>query len=308
MRLRTALATALTPALKPFRAAYRRKVLELLPYVSGAMSDLGRIQALRLVVSQRLSDLHSLPDAKPGEASFMQTARILASGAERIGYALAAPAGDPAPPPYEDGAWLMHRPAWQRMAREQWDGHAEALVFMLMSMYAAGTDAGLRYAKARAFLTRTPWHNAVKTLRTTQSYTAREWMRRTQEKAGYTHWVWIAQLDDKVCGSCLAMHGSVHPISEGLDEHHAGRCEPRPYEEPIRTGEEEFSTWPDAKQIAVLGLAMWLAWKDGLFTFADIPYIYVSEIYGPMRGTKSLAMLIGAALAAEYLKRARQKK
>jgi hypothetical protein len=37
-------------------------------------------------------------------------------------------------------------------------------------------------------------------------------------------WIWFAQLDDRVCMSCVAEHGSEHPLTEILGDHHQGRC------------------------------------------------------------------------------------
>lgn len=37
-------------------------------------------------------------------------------------------------------------------------------------------------------------------------------------------WVWVSALDDRTCMSCVAMHGTVHPVTETLNDHHNGRC------------------------------------------------------------------------------------
>lgn len=37
-------------------------------------------------------------------------------------------------------------------------------------------------------------------------------------------WTWVAALDDRTCMSCVAMHGTVHPVTETLNDHHNGRC------------------------------------------------------------------------------------
>lgn len=41
-----------------------------------------------------------------------------------------------------------------------------------------------------------------------------------------TGWVWGASLDARTCPSCLAQHGSFHPVEEfGPIDHHQGRCD-----------------------------------------------------------------------------------
>lgn len=37
-------------------------------------------------------------------------------------------------------------------------------------------------------------------------------------------WIWHSAADKRTCGSCWAMHGTVHKLEERLDDHPSGRC------------------------------------------------------------------------------------
>lgn len=39
-------------------------------------------------------------------------------------------------------------------------------------------------------------------------------------------WVWSSALDPRTCPVCWAMHGSVHPVTEVMQDHVCGRCHP----------------------------------------------------------------------------------
>ena len=41
-------------------------------------------------------------------------------------------------------------------------------------------------------------------------------------------WRWVASLSPRTCPSCLALHGTIHPLDEEFGEHPAGRCTPAP--------------------------------------------------------------------------------
>lgn len=42
------------------------------------------------------------------------------------------------------------------------------------------------------------------------------------------NWVWSAAMDARTCAMCIAMNGTVHPLSESLDGHVGDRCVPLP--------------------------------------------------------------------------------
>lgn len=48
-------------------------------------------------------------------------------------------------------------------------------------------------------------------------------------------WRWNAHLDSHTCLSCVALHGSIHPLTERMAEHVQGRCVPSPVLAPLAT-------------------------------------------------------------------------
>ncbi|MGD7788207.1 phage minor head protein [Propionibacteriaceae bacterium Y1700] len=66
-------------------------------------------------------------------------------------------------------------------------------------------------------------------------------------------WMWVASLSNRTCRSCVAMHGSRHPLAEdGPIDHHQGRCARVPVTKSWRelgvTAPEPASAVPDADQ------------------------------------------------------------
>lgn len=98
-------------------------------------------------------------------------------------------------------------------------------------------------------------------------------------------WVWLCALDARSCPSCVAMHGSVHPLDEqGPLDHHRGRCTRVPRTVPwstlgvqardtrpvIQTGEEWYQDQDEATQKKIMGPARWQKLNDGTASFADL--------------------------------------
>lgn len=157
----------------------------------------------------------------------------------------------------------------------------------------------------------------------TTARTANLWAYRSASQLNYLRnaavvkgWIWYAQLDDRVCLSCIAQHGSFHPNSEILADHHRGRCTPLPvtrtYAElgfdvgdafnplAVQSGEEWFNTLDPGVQRQMLGPSKYKAWKDGAFDFGQLSGVRSDQIYGPMRVEESLKGMVGAEKAAQY--------
>lgn len=142
--------------------------------------------------------------------------------------------------------------------------------------------------------------DALRTVRTAQLWSYREANRATYlaNSDVVEKWVWFARLDERVCASCVAMHGTEHPLTEPLNDHHNGRCAMIPKVKglpPIvtQTGEEWFGQQDEATQRGILGPGKYDAWSDGQFEFSALTTEHDDPVYGTMRTEATLQELIG---------------
>jgi len=141
--------------------------------------------------------------------------------------------------------------------------------------------------------------DALRMARTVELYSYREASRANYaaNPDAVTGWYWFAQLDSDTCLSCVAQHGTLHPVSETLNDHHNGRCAMIPavvgVDNPIRaTGEKWFGALPAGQQRAMMGPGKYNAWRDGKFSFGDLSGMRVDSVYGPMRIEATLQELV----------------
>lgn len=111
-------------------------------------------------------------------------------------------------------------------------------------------------------------------------------------------WLWHANLrDNRTCMSCIAQHGSIHPLSERLNDHHRGRCAMVPIVPGVpiqdQLGPDWFKELPEARQKQLMSPGKFSAWKDGKFKIEDMISEYKDDVYGTMKTEKSLGELLG---------------
>lgn len=71
-----------------------------------------------------------------------------------------------------------------------------------------------------------------------------------------TGWVWMCKLSPRSCACCVALHGSVHSLSEVLHDHPNGECMPIPYVHGMelpQSGIDWFDEQDEALQREILG-------------------------------------------------------
>lgn len=110
-------------------------------------------------------------------------------------------------------------------------------------------------------------------------------------------WVWSAELDADVCMSCVAQHGTVHPLEESLSDHHNGRCAMIPWvvetDKPIEMGGREwFDQLSPDEQRERMGGAKHDAYTAGAFDFAALSGTHTDEIYGVLHVEAPLRELV----------------
>jgi hypothetical protein len=143
--------------------------------------------------------------------------------------------------------------------------------------------------------------DALRQVRTVQLYSYREANRATYiaNQDVVSGWIWSAHLGDtRTCMSCVAMHGTEHPLSEPLNDHWNGRCAMIPivpgYDNPIKeSGQEWFERQSEGRQREQMGAAKFEAWQDGKFEFSALSVNKQDRIYGEMRTEQSLKALVG---------------
>ena len=140
--------------------------------------------------------------------------------------------------------------------------------------------------------------DSMRMTRTAQLYSYREANRAMQVANAdvLQGVVWSAELDDRVCMSCVALNGKVFPVGTLCNDHHNGRCAMLPLvngvENPLPTGESWFVEQPEQTQLSMLGKGKFEAWKDGKFTFDQLSTVYEDEVFGEMRAVASLKSLV----------------
>ena len=106
----------------------------------------------------------------------------------------------------------------------------------------------------------------------TEMLDAHRYAARAQDLANadvVEEWVWLAKLDRRTCPSCLAQHGTSHPLDEvGPIDHQQGRCDRLPVTKPWRAlgfdideppglSPESSQAWFDGQseedQVAIMG-------------------------------------------------------
>lgn len=141
--------------------------------------------------------------------------------------------------------------------------------------------------------------DALRFVRTAQLWAYREASRASMvaNQDVLEGWVWSAHFDDRVCMSCVVMHGTIHPVDEALNDHHNGRCAPIPlvkgFPNPVdQTGIDWFLAQPEATQKQLMGPGKYQAWQDGAIQLDQLTAERVDDVYGVMRGEPSLKQLL----------------
>lgn len=141
--------------------------------------------------------------------------------------------------------------------------------------------------------------DAMRMTRTAQLWAYREANRATYMVNGdiLQGWIWHADLGG-ACMACTAMHGTIHPVEETLNDHHNGRCTPVPLvigaPNPVElTGQDWFEEQPEDMQRKMMGVGKFDAWQSGQFQFDQLVGSHTDGVYGDMRIEATLESLMG---------------
>jgi len=145
-----------------------------------------------------------------------------------------------------------------------------------------------------------------------------ETMRAYRERSTTTYqansdvvagWYWLATLAPDTCAACIAMHGTYHEVSEGMDSHPNCRCTQSPATHSwsdilaplgidasdipdtspaVDSGIDWFNNQDASTQQSILGNAKYAAWKAGDLDLSDIVGKRESDEWGNSIYEKSM--------------------
>jgi SPP1 gp7 family putative phage head morphogenesis protein len=109
-------------------------------------------------------------------------------------------------------------------------------------------------------------------------------------------WQWFSTLDRTACPSCVAMHGTIHPVDEPMGTHPSCRCTQVPVLQPglgeqpsLEPGPDQFAEWDDERQLATLGPSKLAAYRAGEIELPDLVRVRRDPRWGVTRSEASLA-------------------
>ena len=126
-------------------------------------------------------------------------------------------------------------------------------------------------------------------------------------------WIWFASLSFDTCASCLALHGTKHPLSQSMDTHPNCRCVQVPstkswhelgFKGPdqrpqIESGADWLARQDEATQRRALGPAKFEAYRKGDIALHDLAAHSKSPAWGGMHHEASLKSALAAAKARQ---------
>jgi SPP1 gp7 family putative phage head morphogenesis protein len=122
-------------------------------------------------------------------------------------------------------------------------------------------------------------------------------------------WTWMASLSSRTCAMCIAMHGTVHPVTEQMYSHPNCRCVMVPlvkgYSGPsIQSGSTWFNEADEATQLSILGQSAFDAFQSGAISLQDLVGTSDSDRWGLSRFVLSLSQVLGQRQAQKYGRKA----
>ncbi len=108
-------------------------------------------------------------------------------------------------------------------------------------------------------------------------------------------WSWQCKLSPHSCACCVALHGTIHKLTETLEDHVNGECQPLPYwsgQELGQSGTDWFNEQDEATQRAILSTNVaYDLWKSGGATLQDFIGIRHDPGYEPSVYQKSVKQI-----------------
>lgn len=125
--------------------------------------------------------------------------------------------------------------------------------------------------------------------------------------------MWHCELGTRSCAACIAMHGTILPLTESIDGHVRCRCVGVPVTatwaelgfadvpdvpRQVQTGPDWFAAQPPEAQAAILGPGKLTAYREGRLTLPDLVARSQHPTWGSMRYESSLREALAVRRAA----------
>lgn len=150
--------------------------------------------------------------------------------------------------------------------------------------------------------------SALGTTRDHADVIARSWMNDAHRGASMDYyrvqgprikgWEWLSAKNLRVCPVCLAMDGTIHPLSENFGSHPRCRCTHIPvlvdeYDEiKEQTGEQWYNSLSYTDKVEITGKTKTRLIEDKKINLSDLVHKYNDSDYGISRKEKSIRALI----------------
>ena len=164
----------------------------------------------------------------------------------------------------------------------------------LRGLVGQGADPGNLGGRAQTIV-RTEFHRAARAAQLTAYQTNADL---------FEGWIWTAACDQRTCASCWAMHGTLHPLTQMLDDHPNGRCVQVPrtkhwdeltgeggHEDTrpvIEDGPSRFARLTPDQQKEVLGPGLYDLYAAGTISLPDLVRQDSNPRWGTMRRPATL--------------------
>ncbi len=206
---------------------------------------------------------------------------------------IAAGWNEPNPAALADLVSIIDSDEWIRLQNAYGTNSAEMIGDSILGMVAQGKNPRFIARGLEASLN-IPYAWADNTVRTAQTYSYRRsshlaYASNSQIIVG---WVWQAALDIRTCFSCISKHGSLHLVTEILNDHHSGRCTPLPkvvgtrWHDTMQTGEEWFNSLTPKEHALyranIRNNKLYDGVRNGDINFDQLSVTYDDPVYGEM--------------------------
>lgn len=317
------------PTADRLQAAYERTLTRLQPYANALTEELLRKASVGEMVTAvdvrgmsqwaqllmqieietaafaRLADSEASQAADGAVATGALQARQLAlfTLPEDLRGAIGAAWVQPDPEALRRLVGYVDSPAMQAKVDKFGENAARQFADVTLSGFAQGKHP-VTMARAISNWLNVPYAWAENTTRTTYLYSYRMANQATYaaNSSIVQGWLWWSSRDSGTCLSCWSQHGRIYPVTEGLNDHHGGRCTPVPvvvgadWIGEMMSGPDEFALLSEAEQREILkSPQLFELYQQGKLPWGDLSKPYQNDVFGEMLRAATVGEVTRAA-------------